>query len=45
MAIFAISRVKNLSTAGPCTSLRFRDEIKGNPVDPASSHMLVSKTK
>ena len=24
MAIFTISRVKNLSTAGPCANLRFR---------------------
>ena len=29
-AIFTISRVKNLSTAGPCTNLRFREETKGN---------------
>ena len=44
MAIFTISRVKNLSTARPCTNLRFREERKGHLVDPASSHMLVSKT-
>ena len=30
MAIFTISRVKNLSTAGPCANLRFREETKGN---------------
>ena len=28
MAIFTISRVKNLSTAGPCTNLRFREDRK-----------------
>ena len=28
IAIFTISRVKNLSTAGPCTNLRFREERK-----------------
>ena len=44
MAIFTNSRVKNLSTAGPWTNLTFREETKGNLVDPASSHMLVSKT-
>ena len=44
IAIFTISRGKNLSTAGPCTKLRFREERK-EMVDPASSHMLVSKTK
>ena len=45
MAIFTISRVKNLSIAGPCANLKFREARKGNLVDPASSHMLVSKTK
>ena len=45
MAHFTISRVKNLSTAGPFANLQFREEIKGNLVDPASSHTLVSKTK
>ena len=30
IAIFTISRVKNFSTAGPCTNLRFRAETKGN---------------
>ena len=45
MANFSISRVKNLLTAGPSANLQFRKEIKGNLVDPASSHMLVSKTK
>ena len=44
MAIFTISRVKNLSTAEPCAKLIFREETKGNVVDPASSHMLVSKS-
>ena len=44
MAIFTISRVKNLSTTGQCTNLRFREDRKENLVDPASSHMLVSKT-
>ena len=43
MEIFTISRVKNLSTAGPCAYLRFQEERKGNLVDPASSHMLVSR--
>ena len=43
IAIFTIARIKNLSTAGPRTNLRFQQEIKGNLVDPASSHMLVSK--
>ena len=43
IAIFTISRVKNLSTAGPCAYLRFQEERKGNLVDPASSHMLVSR--
>ena len=42
MTIFIISRVKNLSTAGPCAYLRF-EERKGNLVDPASSHTLVSR--
>ena len=45
IAIFTISRVKNLSTAGPCAYLRFQEERKRNLVDPASSHMLVSQTK
>ena len=45
MAIFTISRVNNLSTAGPCANLRLQKKRKGNLVDPASSHMLVSKTK
>ena len=43
MTIFIISRVKNLSTAGPCAYLRFQEERKGNLVDPASSHTLVSR--
>ena len=43
MAIFTISRVKNLSTAGPCAYLRFQDEREGHLVDPASGHMLVSR--
>ena len=30
MAIFSISRVKNLSTAGPRANLRFREETKGH---------------
>ena len=30
MAIFTFSRVKNLSTAGPCAKLRFREETQGN---------------
>ena len=29
MAVFTISRVKNLSTAGPCAKLKFREETKG----------------
>ena len=44
MAIFTISRVKNLSTAGPCVKFKISKERKGNLVDPARSHMLVSKT-
>ena len=27
MAIFIISRVKNLSRVGPCTNFRFREEL------------------
>ena len=38
MAIFTIFRIKNLSTATPCANLRFREETKGNLVDPASNH-------
>ena len=45
MGIFTISRVKNLSTAWPCAYLRFQEERKRNLVDPASSHMLVSRRK
>ena len=45
MAFFTISRVKNLLTAGPGANVRFRGKkSKRNLVDPASRHMLVSKT-
>ena len=33
IANFTISRVKNLSTAGPSANLQFREEIKGNLVE------------